>query len=232
MSKIYYITKENLEDKDILHNLIYQNMDLNYYYSDDFSPEFYISLARAGFISVSYIEDNIEYLLPEMQYEYAVLDFQNLHISRKVNKLLKDTDSYSFTIDKHFETVLESIKSYHKTSWIDGNYLNLLKKLKNTTDENFKLISCELSCTRTKQIIAGEIGYIINDTYTSLSGFTKKEKLYNNYGKLQMTLLSKYLEENSFSFWNMGHPYMQYKLDMGAVVYKRDKFLKRWLNSK
>ena len=229
MSKIYYITPENLEDKDILYDLIYKNEKLNYYYSDNFSPEFYISLAKAGFISVSYVEEGVEYLLPEMQFEYAVLDFKNLHISKKVNKLLKDTNSYKFSKNCYFEEVLENIKIYHENSWIDGKYLNLLLKMKNIVDASFELVSFELVCSKTSTLVAGEIGYIINDTYTSLSGFTTKNKEYNNYGKLQMTLLSLYLEKNNFRFWNMGHPYMQYKLDMGAVVHKREDFLNRWL---
>jgi len=77
--------------------------------------------------------------------------------------------------------------------------------------------------------LAGEIGYIIGSTYTSLSGFSIKEKQYSNWGKLQMVLLSKYLDTNNFSFWNLGHPYMQYKLDMGAKVLSRIEFLERWL---
>ena len=84
MSQIYYITQEDIEDKDTLLDLIYANEKVNYYFSDNFDCEFYIKLARAGFISVSHIEDNIQYLLPEMQFEYAVLDFENLHISKKV----------------------------------------------------------------------------------------------------------------------------------------------------
>ena len=54
-------------------------------------------------------------------------------------------------------------------------------------------------------------------------------KKYNNWGKLQLILLGKYLEKENFSFWNLGHPYMQYKFDLGAITYKRKDFLKRWL---
>ena len=80
-------------------------------------------------------------------------------------------------------------------------------------------------------LIAGEIGYKIGKTYTSLSGFSKKDKKYNNWGKLQMILLAKHLEENSFSFWNLGHPYMQYKFDLGAKLYSREDFLEKWLQN-
>ena len=54
---------------------------------------------------------------------------------------------------------------------------------------------------------------------------------FYNLKKLQMVLLALYLEKNNYSFWNLGHPYMQYKFDLGAKLYSRDDFLKRWLNS-
>jgi len=41
-------------------------------------------------------------------------------------------------------------------------------------------------------------------------------------------LLSKYLEKNGLSFWNLGHPHMEYKKKLGAKVYARQEFLKRW----
>ena len=96
-------------------------------------------------------------------------------------------------------------------------------------DNNFSILSIELYDKNSKELIAGEIGYKINSTYTSLSGFSSKDENYKNWGKLQMVLLAFYLEKNNFSFWNLGHPYMQYKFDLGAKLYSREDFLKRWL---
>ena len=44
-----------------------------------------------------------------------------------------------------------------------------------------------------------------------------------------MTLLAKYLEKNDYSFWNMGHPYMEYKTNLGANILSRKDFLLKWL---
>jgi len=231
MSKIYYITPNDIEDTDTLVNFIYPNTTVSYYYSDNFDEDFYIKLARAGFICVSHSEENIQYLIPEMQKEYAVMDFGNLHISKKVNKLLKQKNLYDFSVSNNIKSVVDGIKKYHQDNWMEKDYLDLLYKLKDFKHNyiDFELLCCELRSTQTNTIIAGEVGYRINSTYTSLSGFTTKEKRYNNYGKLQMTLLCQYLEKNQYSFWNMGHPYMQYKLDLGAHILNREDFLIKWL---
>ena len=72
------------------------------------------------------------------------------------------------------------------------------------------------------------VGYIIKKTYTSLSGFSSREKEYANYGTLQLVLLAQYLQRQGFEFWNLGHPHMPYKKRLGCKVYSREEFLKRW----
>ncbi|SMP87837.1 Leucyl/phenylalanyl-tRNA protein transferase [Epsilonproteobacteria bacterium SCGC AD-311-C15] len=191
--------------------------------------EFYIELARAGFISTTYDTEDGLILLPELQYNYAILDFKNLHISKKVKKLM-DENSYEFSINSRFNEVLEKFSSQHKYNWLKEDYVELLKNLHVSSDEKrgFKIISIELVCKTSNELIAGEVGYIIEKTYTSLSGFSSREKKYANYGTLQLVLLSKYLENNGFEFWNLGHPHMEYKQRLGCVKHSRIEFLKRW----
>lgn len=229
--KIYYLDKQTLRDKNILENYIYKDERLNYYWSDDLSCEFYIELAHAGFISVSFRENKKTYLLPEIQFEYSVLEFSNLHIPKKVKKLLNKSN-YSFSIDKYFEKSIEKISKFHKDSWIDEEYMKLLFSLRDFYHPkiDFKIFTSEVIDTDTKEIVAAEVGYKIGQTYTSLSGFSSRDKKYNNYGKLQLILLGKYLQKNGCLFWNLGHPYMDYKSELGAKVYKREKFLKYWKN--
>lgn len=228
---LYLIGQEELEDKNILFNYIYPNEKSNYYLSDDFSKDFYIKLAFYGFITTSISFENKFYLLPEIQFEYAILDFENLHISKKIKKLLNQ-NNFEFSINKDFNLVLENLEKYHKTNWLQDKYkeliLSLIDYVHPTID--FEIMSVELYDKDTKELIAGEIGYKINSTYTSLTGFSSKEKKYNNWGKLQLVLLAIYLEKENFSFWNLGHPYMQYKFDLGAISYSRKEFLKRWLS--
>ena len=226
---MYRITKKDINTAT-LHSSIYPNMEENYYISEDFSCEFYVALAKAGFISVSKTVDEKQYLIPEIQFEYAVLDFENLHITKKVKKLLQTENLYTFSISQHFDEVLERIQEYHTDNWLEGKYITLLKNLRSYKDNEFTIMSVELIDKQTNRIVAGEIGYAINSTYTSLTGFFTREKRYNNWGKLQLVLLAEYLKNNDFSFWNLGHPYMQYKLDLGASVLNRKDFLRRWLS--
>jgi len=229
-STIYYLKNEDITNHEILFTHIYSNMQSNYYWSDDFSEEFYVNLAYAGFICVSnYIDDKF-ILLPEIQFEYAVLDFKDLYISKKVKKLLKNNE-YHFSINEHFEDLLSKIELYHENCWLSGKYLELIKNLKNYQNRSmpFKLLCIELTCKKTNELIAGELGYVIGSTYTSLTGFCNKSKEYNNWGTLQLVLLAQYLEQEEFSFWNLGHARMDYKLKLGAKVYSRVDFLNRWI---
>lgn len=204
-------------------------MENDYYWSDNWSEQFYIELARAGFINTSYDTKDGLVLLPELQHDYAVLDFENLHISKKVKKLI-DTNSYELCINSRFNETIERFSSEHKYNWLKDEYAELLKKLYINNDKNgdFKMISVELISKESAELVAGEVGYIIAKTYTSLSGFSSKEKKYTNCGTLQLVLLAKYLQNNNFEFWNLGHPHMEYKQKLGCITYRRNEFLQRW----
>ncbi|HAK46172.1 MAG TPA: hypothetical protein DCO79_09690, partial [Spirochaeta sp.] len=93
----------------------------------------------------------------------------------------------------------------------------------------FRIWGGTLSAGDDDKIIAGELGYSIGKTYTNLSGFFhREERKYNNFGKLQMVMLARKLEKAGIAFWNLGQPYMEYKLKLGADVVPRGLFLKRW----
>jgi len=224
---LYYLPYDYLQDPALLNELIYPNMTKNYYWSDDFSAAYYIAQAKAGFIAVTDHYEEEELLLPEIQFNYALLDFKDLHISSKVKKLLKQKE-LQLHISEDLEEVAREISRYHKSTWLSTQYLSMLKATQGM-DTNFTLISVLLK--EKEECIAGEIGYCIGKTYTSLSGFSSKEKVYKNYGTAQLVLLAKYLEAKEFDFWNLGQPYMDYKLALGATVLNRQHFLERWFAS-
>ena len=223
---IDYISYEDV-NRDTLERVIYPNMYKNYYWSDDFSAKNYVALAKAGFISVTEEYRGEEFLIPEIQYKYALLDFKDLHISKKVQKLLNQK-SFTLEFSNNLDEVFKAINTLHKSSWLTPKYLNTLKETQKLKS-HVKVQSVALK--EDEKLVAGEIGYMIGKTYTSLSGFSSREKRHRNYGTVQLVLLAKYLEKNGFDFWNLGHPYMDYKLALGAKIYEREDFLGRWKKS-
>jgi Leu/Phe-tRNA-protein transferase len=196
----------------------------NYYWSDDFTPEYYIAQAKAGFIAVTDQYEEQELLLPEIQYTYAVLDFEDLHISKKVKNLLTKKNLH-LEVTQELDEVVSLINTSHKNCWLSPAYLKILNETKGL-DANFNLIS--IGIREDNVLVSGEIGYVIGKTYTSLSGFSSRKKCYRNYGTAQLVLLAQYLQASGFAFWNLGQPYMSYKLALGAKIYDRKEFLVRW----
>ena len=225
---IYPLRYEDVTSPFILRNKIYPDMQKNYYWSDDFSPEFYIAQAKAGFIAVTDIYQGRELLLPEIQFSYALLHFEELHISRKVHRLLSKKNLSLTVSTDNIATVAQKIQTYHRQSWLTPNYLKILQATQKMK-EDFQIITACIE--ENGDTVAGEIGYIIGNTYTSLSGFSSREKAYRNYGTAQLVLLARYLQENDFVFWNLGQSYMPYKFQLGARRYDRSAFLKLWFDN-
>lgn len=221
------ITLEDVTNTDILQKYIYSNLGITYYWSDDFSTQMYIALAQAGFISVSHEHEGRLLLLPEMQEAYAVLDFKDLHISKNVASL-NNRLGHRLKFNTLVDDVLSSIQTAYENCWMVGEYADLMKTLSNHTYDDFSLFSTELIDIATGELIAGEIGYTTRNIYTSLSGFHSPDKRYDNWGTLQLVLLAKHLEEQGVRFWNLGHPYMEYKTDLGAKILNRAEFITRW----
>ncbi len=220
---IHYLPYEALINPSYL-KAIYSDTDNNYYWSDDYSAEYYIAQAKAGFISVTEVYKKQELLLPEIQFEYTVLDLEQLHCSKKVAKLI-GRENLQITIDSNIEEIAGYIDETHKRSWLTQQYAGILRSTVGL-DKNFKVMTAYIE--HHGEIIAGEIGYMIGRTYTSLSGFTKKNKEYNNYGTAQLVLLGRYLKENGFTLWSLGHN-IPYKRALGAQICERESFLERWL---
>lgn len=224
---IEYLSYNDFFDEELMKH-IYADTKRNYYWTDNFSPEFYIAQAKAGFIAVSMEHQDQVILAPEIQKSYAVLDFKDLHISRKVKKLLAEKN-LQLEIGEAFDEVQAHIKDFHSLTWLNKSYLATLKAVHKSEDNSMKIVTVLIREEGTA--IAGEFGYIIGKTYTSLAAFSSREKRYNNYGTAQLVLLAQYLEKEGFAFLNLGQSFMPYKIDLGAKVYERDDFLKMWHNA-
>jgi Leu/Phe-tRNA-protein transferase len=219
---IHYLPYEALTNLSYL-DAIYADTECNYYWSDDYSAAYYIAQAKAGFICVTEVYKGQELLLPEIQFEYALLDLAQLHCSKKVAKLIRK-ENLQLTIDNNIEEIAEYIDKAHKRTWLTKQYAHILRSTEGV-DEDFKVITAYVE--HHGEVVAGEIGYMIGKTYTSLSGFCKKDKKHNNYGTAQLVLLGRHLKENGFTLWSLGHD-MSYKRALGAEICERERFLERW----
>jgi len=222
---IEYLSYDELVCTELI-QYIYDDMNKNYYWTDDFSAEYYVAQAKAGFIAVTMEHEDQVILTPEIQKSYAILDFKDLHISRKVQKILK-TQNPKLEIGYAFEEVFEKINQFHSLTWLRKPYVETLARVNQEKYTEMKVVTALLRDDK-GEAIAGEFGYIIGKTYTSLAAFSSKEKEYANYGTVQLVLLAQYLEKQGFAFLNLGQPFMPYKIKLGAKVYERAEFLKRW----
>ena len=225
---IYEISLEDVLDEEILLHEIYADLNHDYYWSDDFSPQFYITLAKLGFITVAMEDEEKLILLPQIQTHYALLEHKDLHISHHVKKLLQSSDKYSLTINQRFSEVIEGIKQSYEDCWFHDQYERLLVSLHEGVFEDFQMMSTELIDTHTNTLVCGELGYITNNIYTGLTKFSLKDKEHTNWGTLQRVLLTQHLQKQGVLFSNLGQPKMQYKLDLGAIVYPRKEFLQKF----
>jgi len=124
---IYPLFYEDITDRNYLMKYIYPDMERNYYWSRDFSPSYYIAQAKAGFIAVTDLYQEEELLLPEIQYSYAVLHFEDLHISKKVQKLLRKRH-LELTIDTSLEKIADAVRNYHQHCWLTPKYLQPISR--------------------------------------------------------------------------------------------------------
>jgi len=240
MRRIHLITPEDLVPS-ILQAHFYPDLNHAAFWSPSWDPGFYIALAEAGFISISTERPDLgPILLTELQEEYAVLDWSNLHASRHLDKLVRSgrlaEERVELRIAEDPETVIRRLLDHHRGhTWLTEPYVDLLYALPTENTPGFTLHGIELWSRKRDLLIAGELGYTIGRTYTSLSGFhtrdTPESRAWRRFGTLQMWLLASRLRDRGFAFWNLGHPCHAYKKALGAKILPRAVFLTRWLKA-
>lgn len=233
---IPYVTIDAMTPQ--VRNHITANTPFDCLWTDDWSPRFYRAQARLGFIAVANRGpgDRGNVLIPELQREYAVLDWPNLAIDRGVRRIIDagrlERENIRLRIDPDPADVLEQLsEAWEDSTWLLPEYVLLVKRLASKeeqgADPGFRILATTLAAG--DDVVAGELGYAVGRAYVSLSGFLRQERReWNHLGKLQMVLLALRLEAAGFGFWNLGHPYMDYKTRLGAAILPRGPFLRRW----
>lgn len=233
---IEYLDRAELTDPSGLRRLYASRAE--HYWSNDWSPDFYRLQARLGFISTASEHPELgPVLVPEIQSSYAVLDWPNLHLSRSMRRWMRSETraqaDYALRMDHDLSEILEGVaRTYADASWLIGRYARLLEKLRaDGARDDFELMTSALISQQTGRLVAGELGYRVGRVYTSLTGFfDRRGRAHHNTGTLQLALLAEHLEAKGFAFWNLGHPSLAYKIDLGARVLERSVFLRRWFS--
>ncbi len=230
------ITPQDLDER-VLRARIYPNRRVTYHWTDLWDADFYVGLARAGFMSIAMRHaEHGDLLLPEIQSAYAVLDWPRIRVSRHVRRLREsgrlEEEGIELHVSRDCHAVIERIEAQHApTCWLIEPYAAIVHELAEAGPAaGLEMHGVELWSRRDGELVAGELGYTIGRTYTSLTGFCSPDvERFDHFGSLQLVLLAERLRDADYAFWNLGHPYMEYKLELGARVLERADFLQRWI---
>ena len=204
--------------------------DQDFCLADDFSPDFIARLMEAGFLvmSINLSENDIEpdyILLPRLHLVRSALFFENLHIKKSIRRFL---NRYELRPDAEFDFILDRCVEKHKSDWLTPPLVESIKKIRNAGGENDggRLSPSEnarpasFALYREGKLVAGEFGIVCGRVYTSYSGFYDED----NAGTAQIILAARHLQEQGFSFFDLGMP-LDYKKDLGAMDISAEEFV-------
>lgn len=205
----------------IVDAMLATNYNEEFCVAEDFSPEFIARLMEAGFlvmsIKVPEKDGKFSYvLLPKLHLERSALFFEDLHIKKSIRKHI---NRYELHADVEFEHIVDRCVEKHGNDWLTPPLVDSIKKIRTSSQlVNPQIFiptatACPTSFAlyRDNKLVAGEFGIVCGKVYTSYSGFYDED----NAGTVQLILTTRYLEENHFTFFDLGMP-LDYKTDLGA----------------
>jgi hypothetical protein len=124
-----------------------------------------------------------------------------LHVRKSVRGRAKN---FRMTINTAFDQVVKGIQAQHGTNcWLYPPlveaYSNMLPSETGESQYRASIVSIELWDIKTNSLAAGELGYIVGSSYTSLTGFY--EDKYPSSGSVQLIALGSWLHLSGFSIW-------------------------------
>jgi Leu/Phe-tRNA-protein transferase len=184
----------------------------------DFTPAFIAEACYHGYLPMGEQVAELPVLLIKSHQQRCVLDFANLHLSRKLKRYAR---GLTLTINQNFAACLTAIAHHHTPTWLIEPLCAAFIQLHQHPRHQVALHSIEIY--NDHQLVAGEVGYSTGAIYTSLAGFHNQ----NGAGSVQLALLGQILARSGFAFWDLGMD-LPYKRHLGANIVTRQSFLARW----
>jgi len=242
LSGFIYIASED-DCHKIVDVMLETNYNEEFCISDKFDPEFIARLMEAGFLVMSmnaaHDEENEPFyiLLPKLHLVRSALFYENLHIKKSIRRFIRNYGkSYELKADTDFDYIVDRCVEKHGSDWLTPPLVDCIKRIRSGEGINQlpgKTLNPGSLCPspypypasfalyKDGKLVAGEFGVICGKVYTSYSGFYEE----NNTGTLQIVFTTHYLQENGFSFFDMGMP-LDYKTDLGAVDISPEEFVR------
>ncbi|OQB68214.1 MAG: leucyl/phenylalanyl-tRNA--protein transferase [Spirochaetes bacterium ADurb.Bin133] len=187
-----------------------------YCVTNDFSPAIIEECCSYGFFPMALKLWNSHFLTVKYHLYKSIVEFDTLHIPKSVRRYAKNM---RLTFDKNFDLCIDNIHRIYGLNWLYPPLVEGLRALH--LGKTFKIGVHSVELWEGDELIAGEIGFIVRNVYTSLSGFYLK----NCAGNIQMSALGLFLKANGFAYWDLGMP-LPYKRKYGAVNMNRVEYEK------
>jgi len=230
-----YISSED-NCRAIVDVMIETNYNEDVCIAEGFNPEFAARLMEAGFLvmSMNLAGKDMEpdyIMLPKLHLVRSALFFGNLHVKKSIRRLL---NCYELRPDAEFERIVDRCVEKHGADWLTPPLVECIKKIRKNAVLNSHpspalkpqistpyAYPASFALYRNNELIAGEFGVVCGKVYTSYSGFYDEK----NAGTVQIILATRYLQEQGFSFFDLGMP-LSYKTDLGAVDISPAEFVR------
>ena len=227
MSGFIYIASED-DCHEVVDAMLETDYNEEFCIAECFDPAFIARLMEAGFLvmSINLCEDDPYYiLLPKLHLVRSVLHFDKLHVKRSIKRFITNNLlNYELRADCDFDMIIDRCVEKHGADWLTPPLVAAIKKIRDHGDSHsvsHRAYPTSFALYRDGKFAAGEFGVICGKVYTSYSGFYEED----NAGTVQIILLTRYLKENGFSFFDMGMP-LDYKSSLGAEDISPEEFVR------
>lgn len=216
-----------------LRSFVFHSQD-DFYVSRFFDPVLLAHLMYEGFLPIASEFRDQCFLLPKLHRQRCIqllAEGQPEHVPKSVKKRAR---RYALVLNRDFDAVVAGCHEKHGIPWLYPPIVEGFRALFNAEDDGIELFpgrivrffSVELRDAETGALAAGELGYTVGRSYTSLTGFSR----VNGAGTVQLHALGRLLYLSGMKMWDLGMS-MAYKMNLGANDVDRDDFLEhlyRW----